>query len=393
MAMPVAVRVRRPRLSPRLADGAITAVLAALLLTQLLTHVLQPGQRPSSPLTYLLALAMVLPFLLHRDAPLLASGLVLSALVGYSLAHYGPYPGISVFVLVFAVALHTDRRRSLLVFAAALLSLSVAVWAQPAGITTTSTWISTLLIAAVAGLTGQNLRYRRARWTSLEERARWLESEREERARQAVTQERLRIARELHDVIAHSMSVIAVQSGMGSHVLDTQPEEARRALAAIETTSRAALTEMRRLLGVLRQEGAPRAALTPAPGLVDLPELITQLGDAGLHVRADLPGDLTTLPVPVDVTVYRIVQEALTNALRHGGPDVRLRITVSGEEVCVEVIDNGRKDSATPPAPGAGHGLIGMRERVAVFDGRLTTGPRPGGGFGVRARLPLAPRQ
>ena len=121
----------------------------------------------------------------------------------------------------------------------------------------------------MAGLTGENLRYRRARWAALEERARWLENEREERARQAVTQERLRIARELHDVIAHSMSVIAVQSGMGSHVLDSQPEEARRALAAIETTSRAALTEMRRLLGVLKQEGAPRAALTPAPGIAD----------------------------------------------------------------------------------------------------------------------------
>ena len=267
--MAMVLRRRPGRLPARLVDGVVAALLAALLLTQLLTHVLEPGQRPNSPLTYLLALAMVLPFVVHRDVPLLASAVVLSALVVYSLAHYGPYPGINIFVLVFAVALHTSRRRSLVVFAAALLSLTVAVWVQPAGIATTSTWVSTLLVATVAGLTGENLRYRRARWAALEERARWLENEREERARQAVTQERLRIARELHDVIAHSMSVIAVQSGMGSHVLDSQPEEARRALAAIETTSRAALTEMRRLLGVLKQEGAPRAALTPAPGIAD----------------------------------------------------------------------------------------------------------------------------
>ena len=145
--MAMVLRRRPGRLPARLVDGVVAALLAALLLTQLLTHVLEPGQRPNSPLTYLLALAMVLPFVVHRDVPLLASAVVLSALVVYSLAHYGPYPGINIFVLVFAVALHTSRRRSLVVFAAALLSLTVAVWVQPAGIATTSTWVSTLLVA------------------------------------------------------------------------------------------------------------------------------------------------------------------------------------------------------------------------------------------------------
>jgi signal transduction histidine kinase len=208
-----------------------------------------------------------------------------------------------------------------------------------------------------------------------------------------VADERLRIARELHDVVAHSMSVIAVQSGVGHHVLDTQPEEARRALAAIETTSRAALTEMRRLLGVLRQQGQTHGALAPAPGRADLPFLIDQVRDAGLDVTMTTWGEPPEVPTPVDLTTYRIVQEALTNILKHGGPQARVAITYSADEVYVVVLDEGRPRSVRTAAGKAevGHGLIGMRERVAVFGGRLTAGPRPGGGYQVLVHLPLAP--
>jgi signal transduction histidine kinase len=218
--------------------------------------------------------------------------------------------------------------------------------------------------------------------------------EREDRARRAVTEERLRIARELHDVVAHSMSVIAVQSGVGHHVLDTQPEEARRALAAIETTSRAALIEMRRLLGVLRQEGEPRAALAPAPGLADLPFLLEQVTQAGLDVTLTMLGEVPQVSAPVDLTTYRIVQEALTNILKHGGPTAQVRITYSEAEVYVEVLDDGRPRAPRPAAARSdlGHGLIGMRERVAVFGGRLSAGTRPGGGYRVAAHLPLSPQ-
>jgi signal transduction histidine kinase len=387
--------LRDRHLSPLVVDGVVTLALLGLFLTQLGTHVLAPGQRATSVLTYLLAGAMVAPFLIHRRAPLTAGMIVLGALLGYSLAHYGPYPGINAFVLLFGVALHSERRRSLLTFVATLVVLSVAVRVQPGGVATTSTWVSTLLFATVSWLVGENLRQRRARWAALEERARFLETEREERARQAVVEERLRIARELHDVVAHSMSVIAVQSGVGHHVLDTQPEEARRALAAIETTSRSALNEMRRLLGVLRQEGEPNAALSPAPGLGDLPRLVSQVEEAGLHVTLTVTGDCAEVPTAVDLTVYRIVQEALTNALKYGGPTALVTIACHPDEICAEISDDGAgmPSRRSRAEESVGHGLIGMRERVAVFAGRLDFGPRPGGGFRVAVHLPLAERQ
>ena len=382
-------------LPARIIDGVITALLIALLVGQLQTHVTQPGQRPNSWVTYVLAAAMTLPVLTHRARPLASSAVALGALVVYSLAHYGPYPCINTFVLVFVVALHADRRHAAPVFVAAMAALSLAVWVQPDGVTSPWTWISTLLFAVVAFLVGQNLRDQRARWAAVEEREQLRETEREERALRAVAAERLRIARELHDVVAHSMSVIAVQAGVGHHVLDTQPEEARRALAAIETTSRAALTEMRRLLGVLRQEGDAQGALAPAPGMADLPSLLDQFRKAGLVVGISLSGEGNATSAPVDLTTYRIVQEALTNTLKHGGPEARVLITRSPDEVYVEVIDDGRPRSLRRelPAPthgDVGHGLIGMRERVAVFGGRFSAGARPGGGYRIAVHLPLA---
>ena len=388
----IVLRNADPTTRARLIDGVVTAALLALFLFQLVTNVLLPGQRPSGLVTYLLALSMVLPFGAHRSRPLVAAAVVLGALLAYSLAHYGPYPGINAFVLLLAIALHTERRQARVVFVATMLVLTVAVWVQPGGVATASTWFSTLLVAAVAGLLGENLRHRRGRWAALEERARFVEKEREDRVRRAVTDERLRIARELHDVVAHAMSVIAVQSGVGHHVIDSQPEEARRALAAIETTSRAALTEMRRLLGVLRQEGDTRASLAPAPGMADLPLLVGQVNEAGLEVAVTVTGEPTEASVPVDLTAYRIVQEALTNALKHGGPAARVTIDYGPSEVFVEIIDDGRDGHLHQgiPTNTVGHGLIGMQERVSVFDGDLTAGPKPGGGFRVAAHLPLS---
>jgi signal transduction histidine kinase len=187
--------------------------------------------------------------------------------------------------------------------------------------------------------------------------------------------------------------VIAVQSGVGAHVAQTQPKEARRSLAAIEATSRAALEELRRLLGVLRQEDEPGGDLAPAPGLANLDGLLAEVAKAGLAVRLQVNGTRPPLPAGVDLSAYRIVQEALTNVVKHAGP-ARAQVVVGyrDHDVMVEVIDDGR--GAVPPASGGrvgtGHGLIGMRERVQVFGGDLEVGPRPGGGFRVAARLPLA---
>jgi len=249
-------------------------------------------------------------------------------------------------------------------------------------------------VIAVAWVLGHFVGDRQVYAAQLEERTAELERAREELARRAVVEERLRLARELHDVVAHAMSVIAVQSGVGAHVAASRPEEVGKALAAIEATSRGALEELRRLLGVLRHDNEVQASLTPVPGLANLEGLLAEVGKAGLAVRLRVEGTPLQLPAGVDLSAYRIIQEALTNAVKHAGP-ARAQVTIGyrGQEVTVEVTDDGR--GVVPPASdgrmGTGHGLIGMRERVAAFGGDLQVGPCPGGGFRVAARLPLAP--
>ncbi len=248
--------------------------------------------------------------------------------------------------------------------------------------------VSIALATVVAWLAGENLRQRRNRWAALRERNELLVREREERARQAVAAERLRIARELHDVVAHAMSVIAVQAGVGHHVAATQPMEAQRALEVIETTSRQALTEMRRLLGVLRQDGQSRSEISPSPGLQDVPALISQAADGGLTAHLS-SGRADDVPPGVGLTAYRIVQEALTNAIKHGGPHADVTLDYTADAISVEVVNDASAQHARGPhVVTPGHGLIGMRERVAVFCGDFSASPRPGGGFRIAARLP-----
>jgi signal transduction histidine kinase len=248
-------------------------------------------------------------------------------------------------------------------------------------------------VIAVAWVLGHFVGDRQVYAAQLEERTAELEGAREELARRAVTQERLRLARELHDVVAHAISVIAVQSGVGAHIANTQPKEAARALAAIEATSRAALEELRRLLGVLRQEDEPQGDLAPVPGLADLEGLLAELAKAGLAVKLRVNGRRPSLPAGVDLSAYRIVQEALTNVVKHAGSArVQVVIGYGDQDVRVEVTDDGRGavTSVSDGRAGTGHGLIGMRERVAAFGGDLEVGPGRDGGFRVAARLPLA---
>ncbi|MGV4980905.1 sensor histidine kinase [Streptomyces sp. NRAIS4] len=210
---------------------------------------------------------------------------------------------------------------------------------------------------------------------------------------EAVTAERLRIARELHDVIAHSVGIIAIQAGVGSRVIHTQPDAAREALHAIETTSRQTLSGLRRTLVALRRaepdlatgEQAPPA---PAPGLADIERLAAATADAGVRVEVRISGERRPLPADVDLSAYRIVQEALTNVVRHAGTGrCAVGLDYGNEELSVEVVDDGRGVAGDGPAHG--FGLIGMRERAALLHGRFSAGPRPEGGFRVAARLPL----
>jgi signal transduction histidine kinase len=224
------------------------------------------------------------------------------------------------------------------------------------------------------------------RWRRTGERA-----ERAERlARNAAAAERLRIARELHDVVAHALSVIAVQAGTGRVVLDADVETARAALASIEAESRTALGEMRRLLEVLRDDDAGTAALAPSPGLDDLDTLVAATVRSGLPVEVRIEGERTPMPTGAELAAYRIVQEALTNARKHARASrVEVRVSWLREAVEVEVLDDGDGSAASPAAQG--NGLIGMRERAALYGGRVEAGERAGGGFRVAAHIPTGP--
>jgi signal transduction histidine kinase len=213
-----------------------------------------------------------------------------------------------------------------------------------------------------------------------------LVAERDERAQEAVAEERTRIARELHDVVAHAISLIVLQARGGRRMLSDDPDETRRALDVIEHAGEQALGEMRRLLGLLRDD-EPELTLAPPPSLRRIDELVAGTRASGLPVEVVIEGEPVELPPGVDVSAYRIVQEALTNALKHAGPaHARVTITYARDAVDLAIVDDG---PGVPSANGGGYGLAGMRERVAVYGGRLESGARPEGGYALRVRLPL----
>ena len=233
---------------------------------------------------------------------------------------------------------------------------------------------------------GRVIRYRRERERSLEGRTVELEIERDTRAREAVVEERTRIARELHDVVAHAISVIVLQARGGRRMLEENPRETRQALDTIEQTGEQALAEMRRLLGLLR-DGDEQLALAPQPSLARIDELAARLTASGLPVEISIEGEPVALPPGVDVSAYRIVQEALTNALKHAGPaQARVIVRYQPDGLELEILDDG---AGSVNGGGSGHGLSGIRERVAVYGGELESGRRDGGGYALRARLPL----
>jgi signal transduction histidine kinase len=285
-------------------------------------------------------------------------------------------------LLVLALAIYTLASRGGLTRRASLTALAAtAVVMAVAALAAGPDWgalVTGPLLATAGWLAGENARSRRAQAAAAG-------IEREDRVRRAATDERMRIARELHDVVAHAMSVIAVRSGVARMVLDTQPDQAREALGIIEDTSREALQQMRQLVGVLREPG-DTSDLGPAPGLEDLPGLVDGIGQAGVAVDVRVEGRPRRLPPALDLSVYRVIQEALTNVVRHAGPtSAELRVAYSPESIEVEITDHGE---AAPVFNGGGHGLVGMRERVAAYGGELSAGPTADG-FRVRARLPI----
>jgi signal transduction histidine kinase len=237
-------------------------------------------------------------------------------------------------------------------------------------------------------LIGLAVRSLRERQHELAAQATELQREREENARRAVLEERVRIARELHDVVAHHVSVMGVQAGAARRVMRQQPAKAEEVLSSIEASSRQAVLELQRLLGVLRRADQPDK-LTPQPDLAQLPELVANAGQGGLTVELSIEGEPRALPRTLEVSAYRVIQEALTNALRHsGGTTATVRVDYQRAVLEVEVLDDGRGNGRAPGTVG-GHGLMGMRERVGLHGGHLRAGRRPEGGFAVHATFPL----
>jgi signal transduction histidine kinase len=237
---------------------------------------------------------------------------------------------------------------------------------------------------------GEAVRARRAYVAELRDRAERAERTREEEARRRVDEERLRIARELHDVVSHTIGVISVQAGVAAHLLHRRPDKAADSLAAIRQASDEALGELHAMLGVLRQgDGGGRAPLAPTPGLAELDALVAQAAGAGIEVKVAVEGEPRRLPSAVDLACYRVVQESLTNVVRHAGASqAEVTVTHHDDRVVVEVLDDGAAPSGNG-AVGSGQGIPGMRERARALGGSLEAGPRPGGGFRVQASLPV----
>jgi signal transduction histidine kinase len=313
---------------------------------------------------------------LRRWQPVLALGVVLVVLVALDLPYQSLLPAWSALYLV---AVTCRRPTALAALAAALVAPAVAVGALDRSVLL---GLISSLVWTIGYAVGRHRAYERELRLH---QARQAETELE-KARRGVTEERMRIARELHDVVAHSMSVITVQAGFGHLVIDDQPAKARAALGAIETTGREALAEMRQLLGMLRDDGP--AALAPAPGLGELEHLVAQTAKAGVRVQVKITGTPRPLPPGIDLSAFRIVQEALTNVVKHAETaSCHVAIAYAERELSIEITDEGR---GSPNANGHGHGLIGMRERVHLYGGTVRAAPLPGRGFRVAASLPVA---
>ncbi|MFD0201277.1 sensor histidine kinase [Saccharothrix carnea] len=344
---------------------------------------------------------LIVPVAFRRKYPLGSSYVILFGGIVQLLTHGGLDTGLPIRMGDFALAIalytmvaYVGRRQGLLY--AIWLAIGTLVWAiVPMGGTTDAAFAVFVIavIFAFSWAMGEFVGARRAYNRELEQRLKLLETERDQQARIAVGEERSRIARELHDVVAHAVSVMVVQADGASYAIKTNPDLAEAAVRTIADTGRQALTELRRLLGVLRSEDRSGTQWVPQPDAGDLHELADNCRAAGLPVRLETFGDLSALPAGLGLGIYRIVQEALTNTLKHAGSGATatVRVTQAGDQVEVEVADDGFGTPHDLVAVSGGNGLIGMRERAGVLGGTLEAGPNPGGGWRVRAVLPLVP--
>jgi signal transduction histidine kinase len=372
-----------PPLSTRLAprqwmaiDAAVSVAMLALLVGVAATHPRHSGGAHTLAL-FLLAPLASLPLAMRRRWPVPVFFVVLAASVAYELLGPKATTVTGATYGLYTVAVQADRRWSLLALAAVEAGVVVNVMFTTTGKDNAATDAFTALVQLTVWIAAEGIRRHRAYIASLRERS----------LREALSEQRLQIARELHDIVAHAMSVVAVQAGVGSHLIATRPEEAAKSLRAIEETARAALSETRSLLSVMRDEDHDLASRSPVPGLDNLQALVRRVADAGQPVALHVEGQPRALPHSLELSLYRVVQEALTNVVRHAAPPASATVIIRYDDggVAVEVTDDGR---GTGNKRADGHGLAGMRERVSLLGGELSAGPRAGGGYRVVAHLP-----
>jgi signal transduction histidine kinase len=372
----------RPRLSPLAGDVLLAVTVYAFGLFSAAS-----GQSRAS--VYVLATIGILPLALRRVYPIQVLAIVTAATALAVVAYQDGWWPFAAIIAFYSVAAHSQRRPAMIGAAAALIVLGLAD-------ASSVDWSGANRFAHVAGnlaplvaawFLGDSLRNRRAYLRAVEERAAQLEREQAATSRQAAAEEQARIAREVHDVVAHNLSVIVVQATAADTVFERDPAEAQRAVRAIGATARQALDELRRVLGVIRADGQHAAELAPQPGLDRLDGLFEQVRAAGLAVDFELEGRPPELSPAVELSAYRIVQEALTNSLRHGGArHATVSLRFDDDALGLEVLDDG---TVAANGNGTGRGLIGMRERAAILGGYVEAGPRDGGGFRVAATIPL----
>jgi signal transduction histidine kinase len=378
---------------PRLVDGVQATVLLAIDLGGWMTTP-QPsgGIRDSDAVAVLILLLASVPITWRRRYPIAVLSLTFSALTLHEALGFPEAPLLGPYVALYSVGAHHELGASARAAAAAIGVYYLAyLWGVIEHDTPPFAIARSFLLVVVAWGLGASARKTRTYAAALEDRARRLERMRDEEARRAVAEERARIARELHDVIAHHVSVMVVQAGGARRVLEDRPARARAALESIESTGREALSEMRRLLGFLRASDDGARPLEPQPGLEHLDVLVAQLAEAGLPVRVVVEGEPRPLAAGLDLSAYRIVQEALTNSFKHAGPaHATVRLRYGQSQLDIEVSDDGRGPVGEDQGGASqGQGLLGMRERVALFGGELRAGPGPDGGYAVVVHLPL----
>jgi signal transduction histidine kinase len=355
------------------------------------------GERAADALAYALVVTGAISLLWRRRAPIAVLAVVTAILVTFWLRDYAAYLSVLGLPALYAVAAHEmHRTRAWWALGAActliMVAASVSVLDEPDGYD----YLTALSVAAfLAGsiVAGVLIRNRERIFVDTERRAADAEADRLAEAQRAVARERSRIAREMHDVVAHSMSVVAVQAAAGREIVHADPDKAAEVFARIEAIGRESLTELRRMLGVLRDAGDDAAALTPQPGIADIPTAVDQSSASGVATELVVDGRPRELSPGIELTAFRIVQESLTNVRKHAGRSASavVRLVYDPQTLVVEITDDGRGAATSLAGVGTGNGLIGMRERVEIYGGEFAAGPRRGGGYAVRAVLPVAP--